>query len=329
MRLVTSFSIAMFSLALPLICLLLIGCDKSATNSSTSDNSVQINEIEIPANYPLTVTDELQREVKIVTPPQRIVSLSPSNTETLFVLGLEDRIVGVTHLCDYPPAALEKEKVGDFNANSISMERIISMKPDLVISGGGFHQDVISNLTRLNVTVLAVEPKQFDQIYARIELLGKVCDVEPKATELVESLKKRVAVVRKRSIEIKPDPPIKVFYQIWNDPISTTGNVSFIGEMLQTVQVNNVFSDLNTGYAPITEEALLVKNPELFLIPMYHGGEEDVEQILSRPAWQGIDAIKNKRIAFLPDDEVSRHGPRFVEGLEAIFHACYPEATLD
>ncbi|MCA9039502.1 MAG: ABC transporter substrate-binding protein [Planctomycetaceae bacterium] len=310
--------LALFTIAL---CLLISGCQKKTPEASPSNNTNQ--------PYPRTVTDELKRSVTIKAPPQRIISLSPSNTEFLFALGLGDRVVGVTHLCDYPEGALEKEKVGDFSANTISMERIVSLKPDLVVSGAGFHQELIANLEKVEVTVLAVEPKQFEQIYARIKLLGHVCDVEERAEELVNELQSRVELIRKKSTEIKPDPPLKVFYQIWNDPLSSTGDASFIGEMLQTVQVQNVFSDLNTGYSPINEEALITKNPDLFLVPMYHGGEKDREQILSNPNWQNIEAIKNNRVVFLPDDEVSRHGPRFVEGLEAIFHACYPEAKLE
>ena len=300
----------------------LAGCTDPSAATST-----QVEEV-VPG-YPLSVTDELGRELTIAAPPERIISLSPSNTEFLFALGLGDRVVGVTHLCDYPPAVEAIEEVGDFNANSISLERIVSLKPDLVVSGGGFHQDVISNLSKLGITVLAVEPKQFEQIYARIELLGKVCDVEDRARELVDELKARVARVRERANEVKPEPRLKVFYQVWNDPLSSTGDESFIGEMLQTVQVENIFSDVSTGYTPISEETLIARNPDLILVPAYHGGETDREAVLSRQTWGDINAIKNNRVVFLPDDEVSRHGPRFVDGLEAIFRACYPETSLE
>ncbi|MEZ6048109.1 MAG: ABC transporter substrate-binding protein [Planctomycetaceae bacterium] len=309
---------------LALLLFQLVGCAESVSNEEKTSEQTPV----IPG-YPLTITDDLERQVTFDSPPQRIISLSPSNTELICSLGLEERMVGVTTLCDYPPAVQDVEKVGDFNANSISLEEIVALKPDLIISGSGFHRDLVTNLERLNLNVVAVEPKQLEQIYERLELLGKICNVNEAADKLVSSLKERVERVRREAEEVKPTPPLKVFYQIWNDPLSSTGNVSFIGEMLTTIQVENIFADLNTGYSPINEEALLIKNPDIILVPMYHGGEKDREAILSRESWQNIKAIKNNRVHFLPDDEVSRHGPRFVDGLEAIFKACYPEASLE
>lgn len=278
--------------------------------------------------YPVVVRDELNREVTFPSPPKRIVSLSPSNTELLFALELNQQIVGVTNYCNFPPEAEQKEKIGDFNANSISLERIVALKPDLVVTGAGFHQSVIEALERNNVTALAIEPENFSGIYHDIELLGKVCDRHQQADQLVASMKSRIETIVQQAKTKKTDPLLKVFYQIWDDPISSTGNVSFIGEMMEMVQVENIFAELETGYAPVSEEVLIQKNPDVILVPEYHGGGADREKILNRNGWAKLNAVKNDRIVFLPDDEVSRYGPRIVEGLEAIYQACYPDQPV-
>lgn len=296
-----------------------------ASKASSSENEAPVQPE--AAGYPLKVQDELDREVTIKAPPSRIISLSPSNTELLFALDLEDQIVGVTNYCNYPPAAEQKEKIGDFNANSISLERIASLNPDLVVTGAGFHQSVIEALDRLNITALAIEPESFQGIYDDIEILGKVCNRRTQAEQLISTMRSRVETIKKQANAAQADPPLKVFYQIWDDPISSTGNVSFIGEMMEMVRVENIFAELDAGYAPVSEEVLIQKNPDVVLVPEYHGGGQDRNKIMNRNGWSNINAVKNNRIVFLPDDEVSRYGPRIVDGLEAIFSACYPEKS--
>ncbi|MDP2916514.1 MAG: helical backbone metal receptor, partial [Dehalococcoidia bacterium] len=121
---------------------------------------------------PGNIIDDLGRSVRLDKVPQRIVSLSPSNTEIVFALGLDDKLVGVTTFCDYPEAAKAKPKVADFS--KVDMERVVSVQPDLVLATQIHKEMVIPALERLGIPVLGVFPETLEKLVADISLIGVV-----------------------------------------------------------------------------------------------------------------------------------------------------------
>ena len=139
-----------------------------------------------PTQY---VFDDLGRLVAINGTPQRIVSLAPSNTEILFALGLGDKVVGVTDWCDYPPEALEKEKVGGYDTPDI--EKIVALNPDLILVAYGTTMDVINSLVGLGLTVFGIKTTDLDDLLDDIRRIGEITDKEVEAQALTSEMAKQ------------------------------------------------------------------------------------------------------------------------------------------
>ena len=259
--------------------------------------------------------------------PQRIVSLTPANTEIVFAIGAEWQLVGVTTYCNYPSDATKCEKVGGFSPKSISLEKIISLKPDVVLAGGGIHASTIAGLERLGVKVLSVEPRTFDDVFHTIKAIGQLTGHGRRAQELVASLRKRHEDVLKITASIPRSERLRVFYQVDAQPLTTTGADSFLGQMIEAAGGDNIFADVGKPYPQVNEEAVLARDPQAILAPSpeQSGGTK----VKTDHGWEGIDAVKNDRVYYFDGDLVSRPGPRLIDAVEAAAKALYPERFGD
>ena len=134
---------------------------------------------QVSADYPLTISDSYDRQVTIQKLPERIVSLAPSNTEILFALGLGDKVIGVTEVCDYPEEAKAIERVGGFQGPN--MEKIIAAKPDLILADSLTGPEAVEQLQSAGLAVIAVRSDGLEQLFANIELIGQVTGASAQA----------------------------------------------------------------------------------------------------------------------------------------------------
>ena len=172
-------------LSLIIILLLsLTGCAKD-----TSEQEANVNKQQNNNSFPLTITDDMGREVTIQTKPERIVSLAPSSTEILFALGLGDKVVGNTTYCDYPEEAKSCTKVGGFN--DPNLEIIVTLKPDLVLATN-LHEKVVQGLEDVGINVLVIYPNKLEEVFNSIELIGRATGTEDKAVNITTNLRDRV-----------------------------------------------------------------------------------------------------------------------------------------
>jgi iron complex transport system substrate-binding protein len=275
--------------------------------------------------FPITVTDVLGRRVTIKTLPRRIVSLAPSNTEQLFAIGAGDKVVGVTIFDNYPPQVRTLARVGGYVAQSISVEKILSLKPDLVLSRGGIQRSVIEALERLGVADVAIEPKNFDQVYAALLLVGRLTNRTQQAARVVAAMQQRVARVQERVAAIPLEQRVTVFYKVYDQPLITVGPSTFIGQIIEMAGGINIFADLSEDYPQVSAEEVLRRNPAVVLGPASHGMNRPLASVMQRPGWRHLAAVKNHRIHLLDDDLISRPGPRLAEALEAVARALYPD----
>ena len=307
-----------------LLALLIGGCGgdppQPAPQSSTEASSAEAAD-----GFPLTLDDGLGRRVTLDAAPQRIVSLAPKNTELLFALGAQDLLVGVTSYCSYPEAARELPQIGGFSSHSISMERVVGMRPDLVLSVGELQRPSIDALERLRIPVLALGAESLAAMEFEIELLGRVRGREQAAAQLLESLRRRVDAVRQQAAQIAEDQRVDVFYQIWNDPMAAAGPASFVGELIELAGGQNIVSDPSTPYVRISEEVVLRSDPQVIIAPSMGAARIRVEDFSQRSGWQSIRAVRQGRIYVLDGDLVSRCSPRAVDALEIIAHVFYPQ----
>ncbi len=278
------------------------------------------------AEFPIHMTDTLGRQVTIKTLPQRIVSLAPSNTERLFAVGAWHAVVGVTTVDTYPPEVATVRKVGGFVPKSLSIETIVSVKPDLVLAAGELQRPTIEALERLGLTVVAIEdPSSFDEVYADITLVGRLTGHEQEARRVVEEIESRLERVRQAVATLPQEKRVTVFYEVYDEPLMTVGHATIIGQMLELAGGINVFADLGGRYPQVSSEEVVRRNPSCILGHTGHQLALTPAQISQRPGWAHMTAVKQYCIRLLNGDMVARPGPRLAEALEAITRALYPD----
>lgn len=269
-------------------------------------------------SFPLVITDDLGREVRIERPPTRIVSIAPSNTEVLYALGLADRVVGVDSYSNYPPEAAEKPQVGEYIAPDL--ERIVAAEPDLILATAAHRETVLPELETLRLPTVVIEPLNLDEVFASIELVGEITGESARAREVVCSLQTRVNAVE---AAVAGAPSTRVFFELSPD-LFTTGPGSFIDDLITRAGGANIAAGVGEMWPQLSAEAVVTADPEVIILADHEAGITP-EQVVARPGWQGISAVAQRRIVPIVSDLVARPGPRVVEGLEAIAAALHPD----
>ncbi len=271
------------------------------------------------ARFPLTVTDDAARSVVVSRLPERIVSLSASNTEILYALGLGDRVVGVDDYSNYPASVKDKPRVGGFS--NPDLEKIVVLSPDLVVGTGMHVKTVLAELERRKLTVLIVDPRDVSSVMDKITLVGTATG-QGASVSLAGDMRKRIEAVETR---LKGVEPVRVFFEL--DPqLHTVGPGSFVDDMIRTAGGVNIAADAGREWPQLSQEALLMKDPQVIVLSD-HGsaGGQSPESVAARPGWQQLSAVKSKRIHALEPDLINRAGPRVVDGLELLAGTFHPD----
>jgi len=278
----------------------------------------------IPQPPPGNIVDGLGRSVTIEKIPQRIVSLSPSNTEILFALGLGDKVVGVTEYCNYPQAAKSKPKIGGFS--SIDIEKVVSLEPDLVLATHIHSKTVIPTLEKLGLTVVALTPTSLPEVLDSITLVGKITGQNKQASEMVSDLKIRIEAIADKIKTLSPDTMPRVFYITWHDPLMTAGTGTLADDVIHNAGGQNIASDIS-GDKTIDLETVIYRDPQIIIASIGMGTGEDLtwQYVQTEPRLKNTQALLNNRVYKLDGDLIHRPGPRIVEALEQIAYFIHPE----
>jgi len=278
----------------------------------------------------VTLVDSMGNVVTFTSPPERIVSLAPSNTEMLFAVGAGDKVVGVTDFCNYPynfTAWIEAgnmTSIGNYYAPSV--EPIVALEPDLVLASTG-SLDAAENLKSLGYNVLVVESKTIDGVLQDILLIGRATGNDIQAGDLVSDIRSRIDNVTTQAAAAATKP--KVYHEVWNDPLMSVGPSTFIDELISWAGGENIFHDAGSSWPIVSSEAIIEKNPDVMFFPdMYMGvGNfyETIETVASRPGWDTISAVQNGALYEINADIISRSGPRLIDALEIIAKMVHPE----
>ena len=300
------------------------GCEEP-DQADDPEEEIDIEEPAEPdaAEAEIVVTDQMGREVTVAGVPERIISLSPSNTEISFALGLGERIVGVTEYCNYPPEAQDKDLVGGFATPSI--EKVVELEPDLVLAST-IHDEEVPRLEELGIPVLVVESSRVDELFESMALVAEMTGVAEAGEELINSMKERIDAVQGKVEDIDPADRVRVFYEVYSDPLMTAGEGAFINEILTLAGGENIFGDIAENYPQVSAEEVADRQPDIILFPDYHGTSGMVlEEMASRPGWESVPAVENKNIHAISDDSFARPGPRIVEAIEEAAELFYPD----
>ena len=208
------------------------------------------------------VVDEAGRQVRLPRKIARIVSLAPNLTEIVYAVGAGDRLVGRTSYCDYPSAAKAVTEVGDTMQPSV--ERIIALKPQIVlISTASQLETFAKQLDEQRIAVYVTNPNSVDQILSSIETLGQLFDTTKQAKQVAADLRRRTQAVE---AAVAKQPPIKVFYQISDEPLYTIGRDAFLTDLIRRAGGISVTAEVPTAFPRYSDEAALASQPEAIIL---------------------------------------------------------------
>jgi iron complex transport system substrate-binding protein len=272
----------------------------------------------------LVLTDGLGRQVTLPSSPKKIVSLAPSNTEILFTLGAESQLIGRDDFSDFPEQAKKLPSVGGLQ--SYNLEELSKLQPDLVLAAGINTPEQVKSIEDLKLTVFYVpNPKSFEDLYNNLETVGKMTGREQEAKAVIENMQKDVEKVQSAVKDISARP--KVFYELdATEPAKpwTAGPGTFVNLLIKMAGGENVGEKLAGEWAQISQEELIVQNPDLVLLGDAQFGVT-VDQVVSRPGWKDIKAVQENRVMPFDDNIVSRPGPRLSQGLVELAKVIHPE----
>lgn len=289
--------------SLIILCFSLTGC--GASNKKNPDQKTE------------TFTDFMQRQVKIKSPINKIVSMAPNVTEMLFTIGLDKEIVGVTRFCDYPEAAKDKPKIGGYYDPNI--EAILSLSPDLIVATpDGYSRERVEKLEQAGIPVFIVNPQNIDDVLESMLAIGKITGKSEYAEKTVAELRSRVQKVDEKVKSIPPDKRPKVFYEIGRDPLITVGPKNFVDNLIIAAGGINIAADAPTDWPRYSVEAVIEREPDIIITASSSMSGKNEADMSVWKRYKTIPAVKNGRIYSVDPDIVFRSGPRIVDGLEKL-----------
>ncbi len=278
----------------------------------------------VKASFGFAVTDEIGRRIHVTAAPQRIVSLAPGITETLYALGLDNKIAGVTSYCNWPSRALKKPRIGGFTNPSI--EKIVSLKPDLIIATiDGNRKDTVMQLERIGLPVYVINPSHTDKILEGIIHIGEITNRKNAAAQLVKKLRARLNNI---TAQTKNKTKPRVFFQIGLEPLITVGGGTIIHEVIDRAGGFNIAGNDTARYPRYSAEGIIKGAPDIILFaPMAHDKEFTAVKKFWRE-FQQVPAVKNNQIYPVNTDLISRASPRLFDAIETMALIFHPDIKI-
>ena len=272
--------------------------------------------------YPITVIDDSGQEVTIESQPERVICFAPSNTEILFSLGVGDRIVGIDDYSNWP-----EEEVADLPSVGGPMnpnfEIIASLEPEVFFTIAGM-DEIAAQLRDLGVTVVVLQPKDFQGIYGNIQLVGEIMGVPAEAQEVIDYMRSEVERIEEVLGGLSEGERVSVFYEVWGpEPLMTTGPGTFIDYMITVSGGVNIAADVSGEWVEFSNEELVERDPDVILTTL----RDTILELEGdkRSGWDRISAVQNERYYRIDPDIVSRPSPRLIEGLRVMAQLLHPD----
>jgi iron complex transport system substrate-binding protein len=287
-------------------------------NTNTKESTVNTQKESTATKYPLTAKDSKGKEVVIEKEPKRIISVAPSITEIIYALGKGEELVGRTDYDDYPEQVKGVVSVGSLTDPNV--EKIIELKPDVVIASTHFKEDVAKKLEGLGIKIVVLyNANDFNGAYDSINTLGQIVNAQDSAKKLVDSMKKKIEEV-KGKVKGKETP--KTYYVVGfgkNGDYTATGG-TFIAQMIEMSGGNNIAKDASGWKYSL--EKIIENDPEYIVISKNFGMKD---QFIATAGYKELSAVKNNKVIEIDDNLLNRQGPRLAEGVEALAKILHPD----
>ncbi len=266
----------------------------------------------VPAGAAIDITDDTGAQVHLPQPARRIVSLAPHVTELLFAAGAGEQVVGVVAYSDFPQAATKLPQVGGYS--NIDLEAVAALEPDLVIAWKSGNRDThLDRLAALGIAVYVNEPRSLDDVARSIEQFGRLAGSEAVARRAAEAFRARRAALAAR---YGGRPPVRTFYQIWQQPLMTINDAHLIADVIRLCGGENVFGGLSQLAPTVGVEAVLAADPEVIIASGM--GASRPEWLDQWKRWAGLRASAAGNLFFIPPEIIQRHTPRILDGAERL-----------
>jgi ABC-type Fe3+-hydroxamate transport system substrate-binding protein len=268
------------------------------------------------------VTDEVGRRIEVPVRVRRVVSLAPNVTDILYALGAADQLAGVTDFAEIPPGAPAKPSVGE--PLEPSLERIVALKPDLVFADRSINRnETVESLDQLGIPVYVTDAHSVEGMLASVRQVADLIGAGPEGEEIAERLEDRLDALRAR---LAGRPVKRVLFVVWEDPLITTGENTFIADALRWAGARSVVR-VTEDWPHISMEEVVHLQPDVLIFPTTNGGAlGDIAQVLrDRPGWRDLRAVRAGRIVMV-SDAINRPSPDLVNAIEQLAHELHPEA---
>ena len=277
----------------------------------------------------VTVTDMGGREITLKEPATRVVALTAADCEILYAIGAGETLVGRGEYCDYPAEVFDVPSVQ--SGYETNIEQIMALEPQVVLMGTMAQSlEQVEALEKAGIAVVVSDAQDIEGVYTAIRMIGTLMGYADNAEALVAEMQDTFAGLKELAAG---DGSESVYFEVsplqWG--LWTAGTGTFMDEITQLLGLKNAFADVE-GWGEISEEQVIERAPDYIVtITMYYGeGPTPVEEILSRPGWEGIPAVANGKILNLQNNELSRPGPRLADGAKMLYDFVYgTEEALD
>jgi len=268
------------------------------------------------------VTDEIGRTIRIPQSIHRIVSLAPNLTETIYALGLQDRLVGDTDYCDFPPEARQKPKVG--GAINPSIETIAALHPDLVLVTKSLNRlETVQALETIGIPSYATDPHTVDAIIASAERLADLLGAPETGNTVAANLHRQLDALQQR---LANQPPRRVLFIVWIEPLISIGKDTFIADALRHGGAVSVIDSSQSWPQVNLEEAVRLQPDFLIFVESHFGAApHSAEALADLPGWRLLHAVRNRSYVTI-SDAINRPAPRLISALEDLAQQLHPEA---
>jgi iron complex transport system substrate-binding protein len=275
------------------------------------------------AAEPITIRDAFDRTVTLPAPAERIVTIFASNTEMVASLGLTERIVGIEALTQYPPEVLGKPLVG--GRLGFSVDAVVGLRPDLVVVTPARQaaNQLVDPMERLGVPIIVLLQRSVAEIFANIRLLGRVTGVADRGEAVADRLEARLEKIKERVRDVPSPRVVMIRGRVGNGLLLVAQPETYTGDAI--VLAGGRFAlDGRAAIAQVSPEAVLNADPDVLL---YAGSEANLDELIRRPGWNEMRAVRSKHAYTVRRDELLVPGPRTVDGIERLAALLHPTAA--
>ncbi|SFX49790.1 iron complex transport system substrate-binding protein [Marinospirillum alkaliphilum DSM 21637] len=260
----------------------------------------------------IQVTDDTGRTLQLAQPAQRLISLAPHITENVFAAGAGDLLIAAVKFSDYPEAATHLPRVGSHT--QMDLEGIVALQPDLILAWhSGNPRAQLEQLERLGIPIYYSEPRSFAEVAENLRRIGTLTGHQATAELAATELEQGVAAVKTAHQGLRP---VRVFYQVWEQPLMTINREHIIHEAISLCGGENIFADVDALIPRISQEAVIQQNPEAILGGGM--GEANRAWLDNWQRFESLQAVQDNKLYFIPPSLLQRATPRMLEGTRLV-----------